>query len=919
MTRLGHQVARAGDVLHRAGMVTTGGLGGGVVQLLAAGPDVGADLAPVRIGLEQLQIGFGRPHLHMPGLVRVQQVPQVAQRGDRLLDIVARGTAACGIRANGGHPGIHARGEGLDLVAGEIGLGMGVEQVGRQPARQRDTVGELVEAAHLSGEPAAIVDRPRAQRQRPVEIAVRIGAGLVECIVHRLELGHEEERRGPRPELLQRVGGRGDGRGEPRRIAVVHSLDLGRHPVELRLPCQRLLGRAAILEQFGQQVAGGGEILFPRQPEGGVALLLDPVDHRLDRVRALVGQRRDGLLRLLPRRGIKVEGSEQRLHRVAPRGEAGQQPGGAAVVLHVLLVQGRVELGPEREDPLVGHRVCRVVAVFEILQRRDRGGLDRGQRIEGLDRLLGAVDRPLRPPRHAHRHGVETVGHRAIALGDLRIRLVHVVLGGRMLKRRDAPGLHGITRLHGVDVVAAQRHIGPAKLHRLPREGHHLAHPAVPECRFDSRDERVEARDFGGQPGRHGGAGELGAELLQRLQLVPVIPDVGRRAVGRLHLGLGLRHLVQRGPEIERLGRLLRGREMARDRVDLGLEQVVLVLFPDRLERILDGLPLDVVGVGLRDEDEHVAGLGYRALQLGPGAARVGGQRVPGLFRGRRGIREPLLEQVPGIEVRDLTVQPVELGMGGVEIGADIREGRRIHHVRRDLVVLPDLLGRGHDVERRLHHPRGLEPVVLLADRDGVGHHLLGHRQRLRRRGRARAARLERRHLRIDVRLRGEVGLGLRRVVEPVGVIALELLRERGRRVERAFGLPLVHAGLRLVHLDDVVGARAPAVGVGDRVGLAQPDEETGLLGQVGLRLFVAAGGFVFGNLLRGPLRQRQCEPVEPRQPGRGRVHVPAVGLRHSGVQFIGRPFDEATLFRVAGGYEAISPSRGRRPQISEG
>jgi aspartyl-tRNA(Asn)/glutamyl-tRNA(Gln) amidotransferase subunit A len=37
------------------------------------------------------------------------------------------------------------------------------------------------------------------------------------------------------------------------------------------------------------------------------------------------------------------------------------------------------------------------------------------------------------------------------------------------------------------------------------------------------------------------------------------------------------------------------------------------------------------------------------------------------------------------------------------------------------------------------------------------------------------------------------------------------------------------------------------------------------------------------------------------------------------GVQFIGRPFDEATLFRVAGGYEAISPSRGRRPQISEG
>ena len=34
------------------------------------------------------------------------------------------------------------------------------------------------------------------------------------------------------------------------------------------------------------------------------------------------------------------------------------------------------------------------------------------------------------------------------------------------------------------------------------------------------------------------------------------------------------------------------------------------------------------------------------------------------------------------------------------------------------------------------------------------------------------------------------------------------------------------------------------------------------------------------------------------------------------GVQFIGRSFDEATLFKVAGGYEAVSPARGHRPQV---
>jgi aspartyl-tRNA(Asn)/glutamyl-tRNA(Gln) amidotransferase subunit A len=36
------------------------------------------------------------------------------------------------------------------------------------------------------------------------------------------------------------------------------------------------------------------------------------------------------------------------------------------------------------------------------------------------------------------------------------------------------------------------------------------------------------------------------------------------------------------------------------------------------------------------------------------------------------------------------------------------------------------------------------------------------------------------------------------------------------------------------------------------------------------------------------------------------------------GVQLIGRPFEEALLFQVAHGYEAVSPSRGRRPPVVE-
>ena len=37
------------------------------------------------------------------------------------------------------------------------------------------------------------------------------------------------------------------------------------------------------------------------------------------------------------------------------------------------------------------------------------------------------------------------------------------------------------------------------------------------------------------------------------------------------------------------------------------------------------------------------------------------------------------------------------------------------------------------------------------------------------------------------------------------------------------------------------------------------------------------------------------------------------------GLQLIGRPFDEALLFRVAHSYEAVSPSRGRRPSVVDG
>ena len=37
------------------------------------------------------------------------------------------------------------------------------------------------------------------------------------------------------------------------------------------------------------------------------------------------------------------------------------------------------------------------------------------------------------------------------------------------------------------------------------------------------------------------------------------------------------------------------------------------------------------------------------------------------------------------------------------------------------------------------------------------------------------------------------------------------------------------------------------------------------------------------------------------------------------GLQFIGRPFDERLLFRVAHAYESVSPSRGRRPAILDG
>ena len=37
------------------------------------------------------------------------------------------------------------------------------------------------------------------------------------------------------------------------------------------------------------------------------------------------------------------------------------------------------------------------------------------------------------------------------------------------------------------------------------------------------------------------------------------------------------------------------------------------------------------------------------------------------------------------------------------------------------------------------------------------------------------------------------------------------------------------------------------------------------------------------------------------------------------GVQFMGRPFEEALLFQVGHAYEQVSPSRGRRPPVVNG
>ena len=37
------------------------------------------------------------------------------------------------------------------------------------------------------------------------------------------------------------------------------------------------------------------------------------------------------------------------------------------------------------------------------------------------------------------------------------------------------------------------------------------------------------------------------------------------------------------------------------------------------------------------------------------------------------------------------------------------------------------------------------------------------------------------------------------------------------------------------------------------------------------------------------------------------------------GLQLIGRPFEEARLFQVAHAYEAVSPSRHRRPALADG
>jgi len=70
-----------------------------------------------------------------------------------------------------------------------------------------------------------------------------------------------------------------------------------------------------------------------------------------------------------------------------------------------------------------------------------------------------------------------------------------------------------------------------------------------------------------------------------------------------------------------------------------------------------------------------------------------------------------------------------------------------------------------------------------------------------------------------------------------------------------------------------------------------------------------------------GPLRESADKHSIYPPTGLPAMSIPC-GFTHAGLpiglQVIGRPFEEARLFQVAHGYEAVSPSRQRRPTLVE-
>jgi len=84
---------------------------------------------------------------------------------------------------------------------------------------------------------------------------------------------------------------------------------------------------------------------------------------------------------------------------------------------------------------------------------------------------------------------------------------------------------------------------------------------------------------------------------------------------------------------------------------------------------------------------------------------------------------------------------------------------------------------------------------------------------------------------------------------------------------------------------------------------------------------YVTLGGAE--HRVRGPgsgMISRNTSPMNAT--GLPSISVPCGFTREGlpiGIQFIGRPFDESTLFQLAQGYEAVSPSLGRWPAVVDG